>query len=1359
MEQKVGIKNGRLHCHSENSCKDGMPSVKDMCKMAASMGARALALTDHGTVCGWWSFQKAAQKEGIKPIFGVEGYVKSPKGRLHIILLAKDDIGCHAISLLVTESNKDLVVMGKNTYPQMTKEMIRSFVGPGSEGYGHIVMTSACINGILAGVALESGKAKKEIEKLQGKLSTHNEASQKIADLEKRLDEISKELEEVKAVAATKGLAKREANIRRITDPDEQAKAMAQLEETKKNISNAMARCNELSLEKKKTKKDITAAKKGLQPQAVVDQLNGRINELSSVALDDAGLRAYMEREALDYEEIAGKGNFYIELQYHYSPDEAKWEPVLDEIAHQYHIPVIAANDEHMLRREDTEARKYLNALRYVTFKWEDPSVADYELYYKTDEELTAMLCQIIAPEHVQEAMDNIGVVIDQCNAELPCEEAYPVYEQAWTYDETCAYLEKLSRDGIPEKYSNWTAEMEERLKYELGIIESMHFANYFLVVRWYVNVGRKLGRMPADRFAYLKEHVEAMTLDAIMQYIDQDQSAPGETIGPGRGSGAGSIVCYLLGITSIDPMKYHLMFERFLNPQRVSMPDIDVDFANCIREMAIEIVRKKYGKDGVACIMTRGTLAAKAAILNVAKVYGSRMKNDPKYFLTLGSEMSALVPKKPGIMISDCEADIVAKFGENPDAMEILRMAKQIEGTYIQTGMHAAGIVIVNNGDIRQYTPLMWDPKKKLWKTQMDKDEVEKHKMLKMDFLGLINLDIITDCLRLIQSRHPEIPVSELDPEHFPIKKEVIEAIYATGDTDSIFQFESNGMKSVLTRFHPESIEQLAMLNALYRPGPMQFTEDILAVKNGMKPLQFLCPQLEPILSETYGAILYQEQVMDIFKQLAGYDLGGADLVRRAMGHKQMEILQNERQSFIYGDPSRNIHGCIAEGISEQVANTLFDQMMAFASYAFNKSHAVAYTMVSYQTAYLKYYFPSEYFCTVMAYEEMKKMPALLDGCKKRGIAVHTPDINRSEVKLTVIGSDIYFGFGSVLGVAGAAGPIVAERNAHGEYKDIPDFLNRTTVSSDVFVALAKAGTFDTLNGNRKWLADNAKAICDAAKALRTAEPQLVHKLNIKTLLETGRTADAMKLNNGKKPNMAALERQIASLQSTITDSRTALNSSYMESDFSVLERLQLLQWEKAVLGVYVSESPLSGFEPYAVYENQTPIGDMLQPGSRKLLVLAYPEKIEIMKSKKSGKEFGVGTVVTQYGTYNAVCFSDKALPMLKQQTTPFILGGKFDVNKNRPDEEPQFYIDQVFVAKTKRTPLKIEVRDITVWLDLVRDSSNDHEEQQYTVNMFIDAFGNMVRTPSKALPVSEAMLKHYRAEKRIGAIDRMRM
>ena len=1256
--------------------------------------------------------------------------------RRHIILLAMDNIGLQAISLMVTESNTRLEVRGKLQYPCLNKEILEKYIGPGTMGHGHVYVTSACIGGVIAGMAMERDLAAKKLKESSSRLDDNDKVKEAITTIESQIGVLSLQKEDLVSHAKATGFARRLTLIKKSDmSPDEMNAAIQAVEAEMQKAEQAKADLPEIRKKIQALTKNRTILKQRLLPERKEKELARAKAVTLKIASSDDVLLERMRDEMSYYKDLAGDGNFAVEIQYHGLDSERKWMPVLDAMAHELGIPVIAANDEHMIEREDAEARKYLNALRFFDFQYEEPSDSEREMYFKSDADLYRALRLIIPKEHAIEAMMQVGKVIERCNASITSEPHYPRFNDTWTKEQSEGALERAARKGIPSRYPTWTDELEQRLRYELSVINQMGFTDYFLIVQWYLAVGSGLGHMPDERFGYLKEHVREMDLKEIYQYIGDDQSEPGMSTGPGRGSAAGSLVCYLTGITKIDPIKNHLVFERFLNPERVSMPDIDADFSKKIRDVLIEIVKKKYGTDGVCGIMTRTTLAAKAAIQMVSKVQGTKRSGNSKQFLSLGIEMSSIIPQTPGAMIADYETEITDKYKDDPDAMEILKIAKQLEGIYYSTGQHAAGVVIADDGDIRLHTPLMWDPEKSSWKSQMDKDEIEKNKMLKMDFLGLVNLDIITDTIRIVKKRHPELTKQDLDMNLLPMEDEVF-ALFADADTDSVFQFESDGMKNMLRRFKPSTFEDLTLLVAAYRPGPMQFLEEVIRVKHGGQA-SYLTPELIPILKDTYGQIIYQEQVMQIFRDLAGYSLGGADLVRRAMGHKEMQILQVEREAFVSGDPSRGISGCVSKGISREIANRLFDQMMKFAEYAFNKSHAAAYAFVAYITAYLKHHYPAEYYCTVMSYEKAEKIPNLVTGCRRRGIGIHAPDINISESGMSVYKDCIYFGLGSVKNAAKSAGVIIQERAKGGKYTSIRNFLERTGCKKNAFEALTYAGAFDDL-ADRSWIISHFAEIEDGVKKAGPLNESLTNKLNILTAYDNEEYDKAKQLTDGKKVTRKVLVNSIAKLRASLAEAEAV----FSDHEPVRLDKFDMLGKEKEVLGAFISSTPLAGYRQICETTAGVPVTSFANVVGSDVRVLCYPENKEVKKTKKDKTDFITFTADTPLGQIDAVSFFKAPVNRLKKAEKCLVVTGR--IRKGKADDgELQLIVDAVEDAVAEFIDLLAFAcpDDWKLFEEVCGQRVKNPKNCQYRVSQMIDKDSGMLYEVN--VPVNDVLIK----------------
>ncbi len=1257
MEYKKGImKYGDLHWHSENSTKDSAVRVGDHVKMVKKMSAKATAISDHGTLTGWLDLKRACGKEGIKPVYGVEAYVRDGSVRLHLIMYAVNDNGLKLISRMVSESNGNMVTAGGENYPCMTKEMVERHM-KGHEG--DVIATSACIGGVVLGIAFDNKERLKEKAKLKTKIDAASLAAKNVKTLEADIAEMEKDYEQIAKDAKKSFVKVRKTATKRLEKLRSEGADEASINEAEKELDridkeeDRSRLCQkllpELRKEKKKKQVMLTQARKEVVSDLLLEKMKKDLESYADVIDSEDELLKKMESELLCYDNIFGHGNFFAEIQNHGYENEIRYMPFLASKAKEHDIPLVAANDAHMLTKDELEARMFINATRFN--KWSDPKTGDDQLYIKDDAELYEALCGIIPSEDAKQAMENVGTVLDRCNADIRKETHYPKF--ADSKEEAEKMLEAKARAGIPERYPDWSQIHEDRLSYELGIINSMGFTDYFLIVQDFLEIGRKIGRMGEREQKELNEKCQQMSCQQMIDFINASQSRPGYSIGPGRGSGAGSIVCYLTGITAIDPMKYGLIFERFLNPERVSMPDIDSDLSKEVRELTIEYVRKRYGSESVAGIMTKGTLKAKAALQASARIWGSRLNGDQTSLQWAGAKLSDVIPKKEPNAKLDEYINEIRKIAENDEdhkelMTDIIDMALKVEGTYIQTGLHAAGVVIADM-PVSECCPIMYDTKGQVWKTQYEKDDVEKNGMLKMDFLGLKNLDIITQTLRLVKENYgQDIDVEKLAYDEDP---SVIED-FARGETDCVFQFESSGMKGMLRAFGPTTFEDLILLVACFRPGPMRFLtgEDgavnVINVKHGEK-VSYITPKLEPILKDTYGGIIYQEQVQQIFQQLAGYSLGAADLVRRAMGHKEEETLRVERESFINGDPQRGIKGCVANGIGEMEANKIFDQVYAFAGYGFNKSHATAYATVAYITAYLKHYYPAEYMAATLNYnEDNKKVPGYISLAKRLGVKVLPPDINKSSKEMTAGNGCIYFGLGAIAGLATECNNIIRERDENGAFKDLDDFILRMKVNKAKMAALAYSGCFDSIcpEMTRHTINNAISSKAELASKWRSY---------IKEAGKFNSVADAIRRNDTgyllsvyKDGNVPNLEKAMDKAESCRAKAEIALegirDACYEELDETSLEKYEK---EAEYLQVYVSGHPLDSYKDVT---NVTTIEGAFSGA----VILGIAKDVNELKSKKSGKPFKTLTLSTKLGDLDAICFLNKELDNITEGT-----------------------------------------------------------------------------------------------------------
>ena len=812
-------------------------------------------------------------------------------------------------------------------------------------------------------------------------------------------------------------------------------------------------------------------------------------------------------KSALRYQKIFGKGNFFLELQDHGIDMQKKVNMDLLRMSSGLGIELVATNDIHYIYDTDYEAHDILLCIQ-TGKKVMDEDRMRYEggqYYLKSEEEMRALF------PYALQAIDNTAKIAARCNVEiefgvrkLP---KYQVPKEFWDSEEeegeaSWRYLHHLCYEGLNRRYGSEKPELTERLDYELSVIRNMGFIDYFLIVWDFINYAKTNGIM----------------------------------VGPGRGSAAGSIVAYTLAITDIDPLKYDLLFERFLNPERVSMPDIDVDFCYERRGEVIDYVVSKYGKDNVAQIVTFGTLAAKGVIRDVGRVL------DMPYAQV--DAIAKMIPKELNITIDKAlkmNPLLKKEYDENSQIKYLIDMSKRLEGLPRHTSMHAAGVLISQKA-VDEYVPLSRSSDGTIT-TQYIMTTLEELGLLKMDFLGLRTLTVIQDAVNLVKkNKGVTINLQDIDYND----KQVLDYI-GTGKTDGIFQIESAGMKSFMKELKPQSIEDLIAGISLYRPGPMDFIPQYIKGKNNPGDITYDCPMLEPILKPTYGCIVYQEQVMQIVRDLAGYSLGRSDLVRRAMSKKKTSVMEKERQNFIYGNPEENVPGCISNGIDEKTANKIYDDMIDFAKYAFNKSHAACYAVVAYQTAYLKTYYPVEFMAALMTsvVDNTDKVAGYIYACRQMNIQMLPPDVNTSDMEFSVEDNAIRFGLSAVKSLGRPTIKAIIDERNKSRFTSMQDFISRlyTDLNKRTLENLIKSGAFDTFGNNRRQMM----------------------------------SVYARMLDNEAKQGKDAISGQM-SLFDLVDESEKSQFEIKMP-DVSEYTKEDILAFEKEVLGVYVSGHPLDEY------------------------------------------------------------------------------------------------------------------------------------------------------------------------------------
>ena len=789
------------------------------------------------------------------------------------------------------------------------------------------------------------------------------------------------------------------------------------------------------------------------------------------------------KKYALRLAEIFGEGNFYLELQDHGIDEQRPVNQGVQRLARETGLPLVVTNDAHYLRREDAKMQDVLLCIQ--TGKTVDDQnrmkFQTEEFYVKSEEELRALF------PGLDEAFENTVKIADRCNLEFTFHEyhlpAFPV-PQGYTNE---GYFRELCYNGFRERYPDEPKEYADRLEYEIGVISSMGYVNYYLIV-W-------------DFIRYAKEQ--------------------GIPVGPGRGSGAGSIAAYCMHITEVDPMKYSLIFERFLNPERVSMPDFDTDFCQERRPEVIEYVMRKYGSDHVAQIATFGTMAARGAIRDVGRALN---------FTYAETDIVAkLVPGTPHITLKEA-LEVSPKLKELYDGDErvktLIDTARSLEGMPRNSSTHAAGVVITAD-PVCTYVPLSCNDDTIV--TQYTMTTIEELGLLKMDFLGLRNLTVIDDAEKEIRKIDPDFSIKTI-----PDDDAATFAMLSEGKTQGVFQLESAGMTGVCINMKPSSIEDITAIVALYRPGPMDSIPRFIANKQDASKVTYKTPMLEPILKVTYGCIVYQEQVIEIFRSLGGYTMGQADNIRRAISKKKMKVIEAERKVFVYGDPAQNIPGCIGHGIPEAVAQSIYDEIVDFANYAFNKAHAVCYAIVAYQTAYLKCHYPRQYMAALMTsvLDSATKIAGYIAECKELGIAVLPPDLNHSEDHFTVEGGAIRFGLGAVKNVGiGLIRTMVKKRQEGGPFKSLEDFIERMgegELNKRAVENFIKCGAADCFGNHRSELLAVYDSMMDAIAASR--KKNLEGQLGLFGMLEEDDAAAKIpipKLNEMNKADLLALEKE----------------------------------------------------------------------------------------------------------------------------------------------------------------------------------------------------------------------------------------
>lgn len=1308
-----------IHTHVR-SLFDAYIEPYTLCEKIKELGGTGICVTDHGVLSSIEDYRRVFSEKGLKFVPGVELYVDGGLlGRQHLIMLAKNDAGYKCISKVVTAANKTL---DNKKYPVISKNTLFNIC---KQYDNDIIVTSACMQGVIASVIFQNetinekiAPIKKKQEKYLAPASVEFTAADEDvkkceADLEAKIinrDSLKicaeqKFIAREKAVEKAMKTANKDAEVLKETlEADKKAALIAQKELPEAKNAVNMARKN-LSAANSRLKEVKESIDNWLQCEEGICYLKSKIKSNDTI---------YIEAMNIAKEYQSHFKNFYIELQYHGIEAEAVCFPIEARIAKELNIPVVASNDVHILTnsKEELLKRQVMRSLRFQ--KWEETQPGDEELYLKTDEELKESLIQILDEDVVDEAIANIKVIFDSCNVEFKSENHYPKFPCEGDIND--AFDEEIKK-GVKWRFpAGMDAEHKKRLDHEVNTIKSMGYANYHLVDKDFLEYARLLGYVPTNLIS--EAPLDKKELRSWIKENGWKNKAM--VTGPGRGSAVGSLACYVLGITAVDPMDYDLLFERFLNPDRVSMPDIDSDFANSIRGKVIEYVQHVYGHNAVCGIMTINAQAPKGALRIAAKYYG--LSKYGEAMTALGDSIARLVSKEVGINFAstvdnrgklDKNSDmtlsefLIKNFNKNADALNIIKWAQIIEGIPTSYGAHAAGIVISDNDDISDYTPLRMNTELGMMTTQCDMVQTEENGLLKFDFLGLKTLDIISSTLRLIENNTGLI----IDPLKIDFKDErVFKEIFSAGKTKSVFQFESDGMRNMLKRFKPTCFEDLIILVSMFRPGPLQFLNDVIDVKNGKKAMMFLCPQLEPILGKTYGAMVYQEQVMAICQELAGFTLAHSDNVRRFMSKKKHDKLAHEREAFV--------DGCSKNGISEDISNQIFDQMMDFASYAFNKSHATAYALNAYITAWLKLYYPAEFFASALNWADNKKMAGLISEAKNMGVEICAPDINKSDTIFSASDGKILFGLSNIKGISSHAQAIISERETNGIYLSLKDFCMRCIPNITVMTNLIKSGAFDAFNDNRAAMLLMVSDLKDILSKLKEKESFIrsatfclpdIEKMTAAEIVEH-QLSVGLKAEITEPTTVDKLSKRISNAKETYLSYKSAFESVSIKKIHE--DKVARMQDERELLGNYITDNPINMYPSAAEVHSHT-ITDGIDNSENSILGIAID--IEIKSRKSDGAKMAFFTLVDRDNEIPCCMFTKvyASCGNLLAEGNAYIVNGKVSVNDSDDDEDTlQYIVSNVSPVSEKKSSFLIEISSYAVFHTRYEESLRNEYE-----------------------------------------------
>lgn len=943
--------------------------------------------------------------------------------------------------------------------------------------------------------------------------------------------------------------------------------------------------------------------------------------EIPQALLSDDYERA--KETALWYQSVLGEGNYYLEIQDHGLEPQQAIIPKMMQLSKETGIPLVATNDAHYLQKEDAKTQGVLICIQ-TGKTLNDPDKMEFEteeFYVKSAEEMYQLF------SYVPEACENTVKIAEQCQFAFEFGVTKLPSFEAPEGEDNEAYFRRLCEEGLHRHYGeNPSQEVRQRLEYEISVISRMGYTNYYLIVADFIRFARSRG-IP---------------------------------VGPGRGSGAGSIAAYCIGITGIDPIRYSLLFERFLNPERISMPDFDIDFCYERRQEVIDYVIQKYGADHVAQIITFGTMAARAAIRDVGRVM------DIPYVKV--DSVAKMVPMELKMTLDralEVSKPLAEECRNDPQIAELIQTAKKLEGMPRNASTHAAGVVITPQ-EVSNYVPLAVNNDAVV--TQFTMGTIEELGLLKMDFLGLRTLTVISDAEKMIRKYQPDFSIDDISYED-----EKVYDLLSSGEVDGVFQLESSGMRQTLMGLRPRNLEDVIALISLYRPGPMDSIPVYIRNRHNPSQVRYKTPQLASILDVTYGCVVYQEQVMQICRELAGFSYGQADLVRRAMSKKKHDVMERERAHFIHGsqEPGQECAGCVANGISEEIANDIFNELTSFASYAFNKSHAAAYAVVAYQTAWLKCHYTKEFMAALLTsvLDQTSKIIAYISECQRLGIRVQPPDINLSDAGFTVQGEDVRYGLSALKNVGRNLIDTVVRRRQEGPFKSLYDFCSRmggTEINRRAVESFIKSGAFDGIEKNRHSMVLAIEGILKSVESDR--------KKNLEgqvTLFDAGHSDGPVLLEEYKMPKVDEYPKD------------------------------QLLQQEKEVSGLYLSGHPLEQFRELIQKTGSVTIGQLISEegesqDNRRVVLVCTVAAIKFYTTKSSDNMAFV-TIEDLTGTMEALVFPKTLMEChaFLKENEAVVLRGRVSAKE---EEAPKIIVesleraDQTQAVKAKMVASNIE-------------------------------------------------------------------